>query len=155
LEFIKNISQGKYGFEGEVFFRLFGQYINFTVDGSAQIDYVERCAVYLNSLPETVIDALCRASIRYCNDFLSTIKESGKYFEKPEDVLSLIYPSVLIVPDPENGDDPVIHLELNCEWEEEHGLEWIIRGNRVLYVGSFNGMNPWKDYSTKDSWNYA
>ena len=39
--------------------------------------------------------------------------------------------------------------------EEEHGMEWIIRGNKVLYVGSFNGEDPMGDFSLKNEWNYA
>lgn len=155
MELIKNPKDGKYGLEGEVFFGLFNEYIDFAAEEYVGLDYVTRCAQYLNVLNETVIEDLCAASIRYCNEFLSEVGEEVKSFPHQRDVLSLIYPSVLIVPEPENGDEPVVHLELNCEWEEEHGMEWIVRGDKVLYVGAFNGQNPWGDYSTKDFWNYA
>jgi hypothetical protein len=63
--------------------------------------------------------------------------------------LKHIFPSLLIVPFSNGLNEPVIHLELNCTWEEEHGMEWIIRGNKVLYVGSFNGEDPMGDFSLK------
>lgn len=61
----------------------------------------------------------------------------------------------LIVPDPEQGDEAVIHLSLNCEWDREHGMEWIVRGGEVLYVGPFHGEDPWRDFTVKEPWNYA
>lgn len=152
---IKNIQQTKYGLEGDCYFSLFDRDIRVSIDEDTNEEYANRCIEYLNSLSEEVVLKLCLASIRYCNDFLSMIGEEEKIFEKPTDVLSLIYPSVLIIPVPKNGHEPVIDMELNCEWEIEHGMEWIIRADNVLYVGAFNGENPWGDFSEKDCWNYA
>ena len=154
MKIIKNISEGEFGLEGEVFFNLFKKDIDLTVEDT-DISFAEKCAEYLNNLPTEVVDHLCEASIKYCNNFLEAIGEPQKLFKKPRDILPLIYPSVLIVPYPEMPDKPVIHLELNCEWEEEHGMEWIIRNNKVLYVGAFNGEDPWAEFSEKQSWNYA
>ncbi|WP_010247710.1 DUF6985 domain-containing protein [Acetivibrio cellulolyticus] len=153
---LKNVRVGRFGLEGELYFELFKKDISFSTDDEdVTIEYIEKCATYLNSITGDVINFLCEASIRYCNDVLNMIGEEPKKFKNTSDVLELIYPSVLIVPMPENGNEPVIHLELNCDWEEEHGMEWIIRDNTVLYVGSFNGEDPWGDYSIKESWNYA
>lgn len=57
----------------------------------------------------------------------------------PEDVngreiLSYITPSVLIIE---------FHVECECDWEEEHGLEITIKDNKLVYVGSFDGMPPY------------
>lgn len=155
IELVKNVSTGDYGLQGNVSFKLFDQDISFIADGEATLEYVQRCAEYLNSLSDSVIQQLCEASIRYCNDFLDAIGEDPQEFTTPQDVLRLIYPSTFIVPDPKHGDEPVIHLELNCDWEVEHGMEWVIRGDQVLYVGAYNGENPWRNFSKKESWNYA
>ena len=32
-----------------------------------------------------------------------------------------------------------------CIWEPEHALDWIIRGNKNLYVGPCEGMNAWME----------
>lgn len=151
---IRNITtQGS--LEGEFYFSLFNKYIQFCVERKAGIEYVRSCVEYLNSLDGNVINALCLASIRYRDEFSDMIGEETVAFSNPRDVLSQIIPKILIVPNPENSDEPVAHLELDCEWEEEHGMEWIIRGSSILYVGGYNGQNPWMDYSDKDSWNYA
>lgn len=34
-------------------------------------------------------------------------------------------------------------------------MEWVVRGDRVLYVGAFNGEDPWSDYTEEQEWNYA
>lgn len=155
MELLRNIKDGEYGLEGKVFLELFDKYIEFSAEDCADIEYVKKCASYLNSLPQFVLKNLCQASACYCNEFLDEVGETEKEFGDFKEVLDLIYPSTLIVPNPKNGDEPVIHMELNCWWEEEHGMEWIVRQDRVLYVGAFNGENPWGDFSKKEPWNYA
>ncbi len=155
MEVIRNVKLTEFALEGEVFFKCFNKYISLFVEDGEDTEYAQICAKYLNELTESVIIRLCEASIRYCNDFLDAVGEPLKTFEKAIDVLKLISPSVLIVPYPENGDEPVIHLELNCEWEPEHGLEWIVRADKVLYVGAFNGEYPWDEFSSSDLENYA
>lgn len=94
---IRNVANGKYGIEGEVYFSEFDKYISLLVEDD-DLKFAEECAEYLNSLPAKVIDHLCEASIRYCNDFLDCIGEPIKAFDKSRDVLKLVYPSVFIVP---------------------------------------------------------
>jgi hypothetical protein len=154
VELIRNTKTGEFGIEGEVFFDLFDKYIALMVEDDS-LSYAQKCAAYLNELSKPLMKELCEASIRYCNNFLDAIGEPTKEFEKTEDVLKHIYPSMLIVPFPEDIKDPVIHMELNCSWEEEHGMEWVIRGNKVLYVGAFNGEDPLGDFSPKQRWNFA
>jgi hypothetical protein len=154
VELIRNTKIGEFGIEGEVFFDIFDKYISLMVEDDT-LSYAQKCAAYLNELSEPLVKELCEASIRYCNSFLDAIGEPTKEFEKKEDVLKHIYPSMLIVPFPEDIKDPVIHMELNCSWEEEHGMEWVIRGNKVLYVGAFNGEDPLGDFSPKQRWNFA
>ena len=154
MNLIKNISRGKDCIEGEVFFGLFNKYITLYVEDDNLI-FADKCAIYLNSLSSEVVEILCRSSINYCNSFLAVIGEPLKSFSTPLEVLELIYPSVLIVPYPERENELVVHLELNCEWESEHGMEWVIRNNKVLYVGAFNGEDPWSEFDDAAEWNYA
>ncbi len=153
MQLIKNIEIGECEIEGEVYFRMFDEYIALSVEND-DLHFAEMCANYLDGLQAEVIDELCRASISYCNSHLEAIGEPLKSFSSPQDILKLIHPSVLLVPYPEGG-EPVIHMELNCEWEPEHGMEWIIRNDKVLYVGAFSGEDPWSDFDEKAPWNYA
>lgn len=155
MELLKNIKATDEEIEGKVFFSLFDKYIGFFTEGTVDLDYVKKCAEYLNSINEKVIEDLCLASIRYCNEILKLNDEQFIKFENPQDILKLIYPACLIVPYPENDDEPIIHLELNCEWEKEHGLEWIVRDNKVLYVSSYSGEDPWRNFSVNEPGNFA
>lgn len=153
---IKNLKTNEYSeLEGEAYFELFDQNILVYIDQDADIEYAELCITYLNSLSEELINKLCKASIRYCNEFLDDIGEDIIEFSKPTDVLPYITPNTICIPNPKNKSEPVIDLELNCTWEEEHGMEWIIRGGKVMYVGAFNGINPYGDCNIGKDWNYA
>ena len=154
MELIKNIEKGEFGLEGEVFFRKFDKYIALSIEDD-NIKFAQKCAEYLDALTDEIVEILCEASIRYCNSFLDAIGEPARTFERKLDVLELICPSILLIPYPENQNEPVIHLELNCEWDPEHGMEWVVRENKVLYVGAFNGEDPWSEFSQKETWNYA
>lgn len=153
---IQNIQADKHfpdTLEGKVFFPLFNKEI--TVQGftTETIAYAEECARLLTELSEPLISQLCQASIRYCNTFLEEVGEETTQFEHERDVLALIYPSCLITDDARP--QPVIHLELNCEWEQEHGMEWVVRDNEVKYVSAFNGVSAYSDFTEDDDWNFA
>lgn len=155
MNIIKKIQGNDEEIEGKVHFDLFAKDIDVMIEDPDCEEYAEKCAKYLNELNDDLIIHLCKSSIKYCNDFLEAIGEAKKTFQNPRDVLPLIHPILLIVPGLSSENDPVIHLELNCDWEVEHGMEWIIRNDKVLYVGAFNGEDPMRDFTQKDTWNFA
>ncbi|MCB8887753.1 DUF6985 domain-containing protein [Vreelandella malpeensis] len=153
MEYVRGLQQGEDGVEGEVYSTLFDRFFPLLSEDAAP-DFIKRCAAYFNALDESIIEHLCQATIHYIEVFLSETGEPIIEFATPREVLKLVTPSVLIVPTPE-GAAPVAHLELECQWEPEHGMEWIVRGDRVLYVGPFNGEDPWGSFSPKAAWNFA
>lgn len=155
MDLIKNIRETKYGLEGEVYVELFEDFIDLIVEKGSSIEFATQCAQLLNSLGDGIIDHLCRASEMYCNDFRDGIGEPQIAFEHKRAVLEKIDPVSLIVPQPDDANTPVVRMELNCEWEEEHGMEWVIRGGSVKYVGGFFGCNPYDSFESRDGWNYA
>lgn len=142
--------------EAQVWFDLFDRYIDLYADDKKSFswDYAEQCAIYLNSLSEALVDRLCVASINYCNTFLEDTGQKLIRFSDRRDVLPLITPITLIIPE-QLRNEPVIHLELNCKWEPEHGMEWIIRGERILFVSAFEGEDPWGEFADADEYNFA
>lgn len=151
---MRNLRTGEFGLEWEVCFPLFKKFIALAVDGESS-EYAEQCAEHLKDLSESLVVAICLASVRYCDDFLVAIGEPKINFKLPRDVKVQCHPRVLMVPYPEVASEPVVHLELDCDWEEEHGMEWLIRDGRLLYVGAFHGEDPWSDFSEKEFWNFA
>lgn len=156
MELIKDISHNGFCLSGKVFFRLFDRYIDLLIDEEepTNLTYTHKCAVYLNSLSDHLIDRLCVASINYCNTFLDDIGDKPRKFSDRRDVLKLITPLSLSVPQMLR-DEPVIHLEFDCEWEMEHGMEWIVRGDRVLFVSAFESEDPWGEFTEDDEYNFA
>nr|WP_154643563.1 hypothetical protein [Leptospira interrogans] len=107
----------------------------------------------LNSLSSEVIDECCAAAMRYRTAFLKVIGKPDLPIAQKSDILKCIYPGTLIISNSNlSNDSPVIHLELNCEWEPEHGMEWFIAGDSVLYVGPFESVGL--DSIPDDEWNF-
>ncbi|GGA42885.1 DUF6985 domain-containing protein [Psychrobacillus lasiicapitis] len=153
---IKNLKTNEYSeLEGEAYLELFNQTIKVYIDQDSDIEYAELCITDLNNLNEELIVSLCEASIRYCNEFLDDIGEEMIKFSKPKDVLAHITLNTICIPNPKNKAEAVIDLELNCTWEEEHGMEWIIRNGEVRYVGPYNGINPYGNCDIGEDWNYV
>ena len=75
---LRNIHNVEDGVDGEVYFKLFNQYIKLYSWKGAGMNYIEKCANYLNSFSDEVINRLCEASIRYCNDFCDMVGEEPK-----------------------------------------------------------------------------
>ncbi|PQA59674.1 DUF6985 domain-containing protein [Siphonobacter curvatus] len=138
--------------QGHVYFPLFNKdilVIEFTAD---HIEYANACVGLLVDLSDLMISKLCQASIRYCNACLEAMGEPIRHFENEREVLALVDPRALIIG--YSNVVPAIHLELSCEWEKEHGMEWAILQNEVKYVSSFQGIGPFDELDENDS-NFA
>ena len=147
---------------GTVYFPLFDADIEVSIHDKAPVQYAERCAEAVQNLSASVVDELCAASIRYCEDIRKLYLDEGWDFGVPEGVsgraiLDYVSKDGTLNIDPPEGDGVGFRFELNCDWEEEHGLEWSILNSEVVYVGSFSDENPWRgrDYFKTASWNYA
>ena len=139
---------------------LFGGDIEVMIEREPAVDpaYAEKCAEHLANLSDEMIDEFCRRAVRYCNymreewgdfaDIYPDIKE-GIDTNIPEDVsgrdiLKYIFDPVLFISAPE-GDGTGYAVEAGCVWEPEHGLDLIIRDDRVLYVADPVGLSAWED----------
>jgi len=69
------------------------------------------------------------------------------------EILRYVWLGAVFVPYPE-GDAVGYQVSLGCKWEREHGLEWTIKDDEVLYVGPNYLISPWGKKCEKE-WNYA
>jgi hypothetical protein len=153
-DFIRNIRDTKYGQEGEVYWKLFDRHITLlNLDGAGPA-YMEKCAAYLNGLDESLIDELCRASLRYRDAFYKAVSERRRKIKNPRDVLGIVKPRTLVIPEEKDPDVPVVSIGFSCEWEPEHGMQWLVREGRILFVGPQGEARPWAD-KEDDEWNFA
>ena len=148
LEMIRDlVASVDYANEGKMDFTLFNREIDVFIEDADDLEYAQRCSERLQAMSPTIIEKLCEYSIAYCEEFRVYFQD--EQIDIPEgvtsrEILEFIEPSALMIESPEDPTIIVIHLELNCLWEPEHGMEWIVRDDEVLYVGSFVGEDPWE-----------
>jgi hypothetical protein len=155
MDLVKDIKENDGILEGLFTWNLYRCETKVLLFDGATIEYAELCIEHLNSLGRDTIERIFEACIRYCNDFLDYTGREKREFEQPSEILDHMTPTSLSIDEPEDPAVPTIHLEMECDWDIEHGVEIIVRKDEVLYVGGFNGGSPWFDYSEKQSWNYA
>ncbi|WP_052723603.1 DUF6985 domain-containing protein [Paenibacillus wulumuqiensis] len=121
------------------------------MDTETPLEYAAVCAAAFNALNSAQLRQLYRYSRDYCLDFCEYVGETPPEINQPEDILPLIQPLALSIPSISAEEAvqtaPVIHLELDCDWEPEHGLEWLIRDGQILYVGSCEMLQEWQPES--------
>ena len=55
------------------------------------------------------------------------------------------FPALALGLEKPEADIPAFDIECGCDWEEEHGMEIIIKGDELLYIGEYAGLGPWAD----------
>ncbi len=122
--------------------------------------YAERCAEYFNNMSNELIDELKLYTLRYCEDFRQFFDEQSPDVPAgvtERDIFNYVSPRVVLIEAPKNSDEIGFSVEFGCQWEREHGMEWVIRGGKVLYVGDFSNIGTWRDYNVylKHCMNYV
>lgn len=161
---ITDIHKGEYDIEGIMRWELFDTEIDVSISDDADIQYAEKCAEALDSLPEETVNAIWNAAKKYCLYIIDLCGDEWEdwnemSFEVTEEtpaekIKSEIFPSVLIVDSPK--DDRIgYHIECNCSWEREHGLEITILDGKLVYLGAFESRNAWSEFDPDDEWNFV
>lgn len=161
---ITDIHKDENGIEGKTRWELFDKEISVGIDDNVDIAYAEKCAEELNSLPKETVNAIWEAAKKYCLYFIDLCGDewdewnemSFKVTKKTpaEKIKSEIFPSCLIINEPE--DDRVgFHIECNCSWEPEHGLEITILDGKLVYLGAFEGQGAWGKFPPDNEWNFV
>lgn len=145
--------------DGLMIYPYFNKEIGVIADPETSDEYIEKCAHTLATLNDDVVEKLCEFTIRYCESmriYFADEKIDIPEMIKGREILKYISPNQLLIDKPE-GEEIAFRVELSCDWEDEHGLEWSIRNGEVLYVGAYCEENPWreKEYFKNASWNFA
>lgn len=134
---------------------LFGRDIGVDLDEGATVDYAELCAMHLSKLSDSMIDRICESVIRYCHFVEEASGEVLTEYVNPRDVFDQVVPGYMLVCEAPDDGQPIVHIEAECEWKSEHGLELLIRGDELCYVGEFQGCYPVGDYSSTEERGHA
>ncbi len=142
---------------GSMYSRLFARQLDVVLHGGSEefLRYAERCADYLDNMPDTLLLQLKECSLRYCEDMRETFDADTP--EVPENVstdtvMNYARANCVIIEQPKDSSVIGFSVEFSCDWEPEHGMEWTVRNGRALYVGDFMGISPWyadKVYETQ------
>ncbi|MCR5450029.1 MAG: hypothetical protein K6F23_11635 [Solobacterium sp.] len=161
---VKQLGKDSTYIEGRVYCKLWDTEIDAGLYDGVPIEYAEKCAEAMNSMPEELIDAICRAAKKYCIEFLdeiggASLNEISLTVPVDEDtppleMLKCFQAGSLIVSAPEDPSRTGYQLSGNCDWEEEHGIEIVILDSKLVYLGEFADESPWDDHS-EESWNCA
>ena len=162
MNLITDVQEGEFGLEGFLKWPIFDCVLDVVIREAATLEYAEKCAEALVNLPEETVRSILEAAKRY---FLFFCEYVGYDFNEDMDVKIYkdspvkeikadVFPHVFIVDKPK--DDRVgFHIECNCCWEPEHGLEITILDGKLVYLGPFEDNGPWDKFPEDDEWNFA
>ena len=143
---IKEIKEYDFGMvEALTTSKRWGENFRLQCDIKNQIPYAEKCLEYLDSLPADLEKRLAKYLVRYYKDMQSCCSEEELEEMGPIDesnVLDHIHIGSVIVGNECRTDRIEFHVEGECGWEPEHGLEITISDNKILYVGPFEDNGP-------------
>ncbi|CAM3932678.1 DUF6985 domain-containing protein [Mesobacillus zeae] len=144
------------GMSGTVYSKLFDQNLDVWIEENVSNEYAISCIESLNSMNSSLVDDICKAAIAYCEDFCEMVGQQPPAIERIRDVLHYIEFGTMNIEEPEDDKIPVVHLGGGCEWEQEHGIELIIRNGELIYLGAYNGEWAWGEPDHYESdYNYA
>ncbi len=164
MELIKNLHENEFDdtqMAGSVYFKYLGDYIDLRFDKDIPMEYVEKTAEKLNTVTEEIMNTLFERSVIYCRsklDMQPSLKRRIKLdkFSKPSDIMKYMEIDGLIVNLPEDMSQVAINLEGSCDWEEEDGIQWLIRDDAVVYVGPWADIDIWYSKAFEETLcNYA
>ena len=159
-EYIGNIVDIGEDIEGTIHFPLFDMELDVVMENGCSVEYGEKCADYLVNISQEDTDRLAEYMVRYFKD------TDTEEMNVPEDIagrkiFNYIYPSMMLIPYPEDETKVGFRMEFDCDWEEDHGLELTVKDGKIAYVGMINEISPWREnfeyynIDSNNNWNYA
>ena len=159
MELIKDIKENEFGeMVGSVYFKYIDEYIDLRFESDVPLEYVQKSAELLNSIQETLIDEICKYSILFCKDVLercSKMKKAINSLDNPKGILKYMQFDELVVNLPEDMSSYGINLVGSCDWDEENGIQWLIKDDTVVYTGPWADLNIWYSHYEKFICNYV
>lgn len=159
MELLKNIIENEFGaMEGEVYFGYIDEYIQISFKKNVPMEYVYKTAKKLNEITDEIMYEVCKYSVEYCKDTLEDdmdIEIDIDELDEPMNILEYMGFDGLIVNMPENMEDVGLNLEGHCDWDEEIGIQCIIKNDKVDYVGMWNRWDMWNNSYIESGCNYV
>ena len=142
---------------GTVHSDLFDKDIEIMIEDGVSMEYAELCVSHFNSLNKNIVVKLCDRLYQYYQFMLNEcgeddINQSLAEFIKyevpgnvtPQTILKYVSIQTIVIDKPKKN-VAAYSISGDCAWEIEHGVEIIIHSDKILYVGEFTGIGPWRD----------
>ena len=143
---VRDIKEDGYGrVEGKSNSLKWGKDILLVCDTKEQLPYAEKCLSYFDCMPKEVEARLTKYLLRYFNEYKQDLDEEELEEMGPineENILKHIQLVAIMVDNKCRKDLIEFHIEGNCDWEIEHGLEITISDGKILYVGPYGDYGP-------------
>lgn len=107
--------------------------------------YIEKCLNHFENLSDERWKELKYYIEKYAKDMEYDIKGNDVLKNIKFQNIQIKYSSVL---SSNNDLIPTYSIECSCKWEIEHGMEIVIKGDKIMYVGTFDDVGLWhkEDY---------
>lgn len=157
MDLINNLHENEFGeLEGEVYFNYFNKTIKVEIEEGVQESYVHKQIEYLNSIKDNIIFDICKFSFIFCKEEMKAYPDKNYpkgliSINKEEDIWNYMSVEKIRIElcEEEDEDINVLNLSGYCDWDEENGIQWIIKDGIVVYVGKWDDLSIW--YSNMDS----
>jgi hypothetical protein len=144
-------------FEASIYFAKFDKTVNLNFDKEIS-NYDKQCIETFFNWGETLFTQLANASYEYYKDHEDacggfddlTINSPNEIWQHCEPI------NIHFVTCNKNPNSTFIDVELNCDWEPEHGMQWLLKNdNQIMYVGPYYGHARTDEKLGIDDANYA
>lgn len=138
-------------------FPYFHKQIQVTCDKDITPEYVIQSLQWLAAVDETQIREICQYALYYLQDQLAStsvgelLDEDIQHIQEPLEVLRYMELCNLDIKPPLNPDIPVLNLSGGCDWQEDEGLQCLMKNHHVIYLGHWNDMNVWNEHLLDDN----
>ena len=161
MDLIKNLVENEFEeMEGEVYFNYLKKDISILFDKEVPMEYVVKNINYLNSLDESVILSLCEYSNRFCQRMMHNYPDVSyptglNQINNPIEILNFMEILRLKVDMYDDDSISVLNLSGSCDWDEDNGIQWLIKDDKVVYVGPWDDLNFWYANLDNEFTNYV
>lgn len=164
---LKNYFTNEYNeIEGTAFFPYFKKEIHVICWEGTSLEYAQKCLEYLQKVDEALILQICKYAQFYLEDLLETTSIGELYYGDEEpfpheqllDMLQYICFEVLYIEEPAvpvKDSDRVLNLYGGCDWQEDDGIQCLVKNGEVIFLGGYNRFSVWEDFSKEKYFNYV
>ena len=164
---LKNSFKNKYGeIEGKAFFPYFNKEVTVICRKKVSAEYVEKCLQYLEKVDEALLLQICKYAEYYLKDILENTSIGELYYGENEpfphkgllDLLQYISFEIMYIEEPpasEVDTHEILNLYGGCDWQEDEGIQCLVRHGEVVFLGGYGNLSVWNDYSDDYICNYV